>query len=362
MLCKMGFELNESGDKCIDINECTRGTHKCQPTQICKNYHGYYTCECPPGHHLNKITGQCEDLDECRMFRPCRLASSKCVNLIGSFRCDCKEGFEKKYINECGDIDECLQTPGLCEHNCINIYGTYRCSCKQGFTLNSDNRTCTDIDECERFKDKRLCIGTCKNVPGSYTCECPPGYELGSDGRVCIDIDECQESNVCLRDEVCLNTRGGYKCYRIKCPPNYVKDSEHKARCKRMQSYCDLRDYQCLLMPEQYTYQYITLVSNLPMTRDINLFRIKGPEWYSSRAQFSMKLLDVNCPAGVQKVNERWFRKVDDQFNSMVLYLVKPIQGPQEIKLQIELTLFQGNTIIGNAVVYIIIVVSEYTF
>lgn len=48
-----------------------------------------------------------------------------------------------------------------------------------------DSRTCTDIDECEKFKDSKLCIGTCQNTPGSYACTCPPGYKLGSDERVC---------------------------------------------------------------------------------------------------------------------------------------------------------------------------------
>lgn len=48
------------------------------------------------------------------------------------------------------------------------------------------SRTCADMDECERFKDRTLCIGTCKNIPGSYTCECPSGYKLGNDGRVCV--------------------------------------------------------------------------------------------------------------------------------------------------------------------------------
>lgn len=52
-----------------DVNECTRGTHKCNPTQICKNYQGYYTCECPTGHHFNKKTDMCEDMDECKIFR-----------------------------------------------------------------------------------------------------------------------------------------------------------------------------------------------------------------------------------------------------------------------------------------------------
>lgn len=49
-------------------------------------------------------------------------------------------------------------------------------------------RTCSDIDECEKFKDRGLCIGQCNNVPGSYACSCPEGYRVGSDGRTCQGI------------------------------------------------------------------------------------------------------------------------------------------------------------------------------
>lgn len=130
-----------------------------------------------------------------------------------------------------------------------------------------------------------------------------------------------------------------------------------------MQSLCDPRDYKCLLQPEQYTYQYITLVSNLPLSNGhIQLFQIKGPQWLSSKAEFSMKLLDVACPYGVRKVDDGYFQKVTDQINTMALYLIKPIQGPQEMKLQIEMRLFSNNMVIGNAIVYIIIVVSEHPF
>jgi hypothetical protein len=38
------------------------------------------------------------------------------------------------------DIDECAESPGLCEQNCVNIWGSYRCSCSQGFSLQHDNR------------------------------------------------------------------------------------------------------------------------------------------------------------------------------------------------------------------------------
>lgn len=49
-------------------------------------------------------------------------------------------------------------------------------------------RTCSDINECEKFKDKYLCVGSCENIPGSYACTCPAGYKLGSDGRTCQGI------------------------------------------------------------------------------------------------------------------------------------------------------------------------------
>jgi hypothetical protein len=42
------------------------------------------------------------------------------------------------------------------------------------------------------------------------------------------DIDECATPNVCRADETCLNTRGGYYCNAIVCPPNYVRDQDHR--------------------------------------------------------------------------------------------------------------------------------------
>lgn len=42
------------------------------------------------------------------------------------------------------------------------------------------------------------------------------------------DIDECARPGVCRAEETCLNTRGGYYCNAIVCPPNYVRDTEHR--------------------------------------------------------------------------------------------------------------------------------------
>ena len=42
------------------------------------------------------------------------------------------------------------------------------------------------------------------------------------------DVNECSSGNVCRSEEVCLNTRGGYRCNRISCPPNYERDDAHR--------------------------------------------------------------------------------------------------------------------------------------
>lgn len=356
LLCKMGYELNEEGDKCIDINECSRGTHTCTSTFVCKNGPGYYKCECPPGHVKNPRTEDCEDIDECRMYKPCG-SNSECINNKGSYECVCKDGF-RKFPNYCEDIDECNETPGLCEHNCVNIWGSYRCTCNSGFTLHLDNRTCIDVDECEKFKSKHLCIGNCKNVPGSYVCDCPPGYKLGSDGRVCIDIDECVQ-NVCAANDICVNTKGSYKCFQIDCPPGYIRDPNHKSKCKRI---CDARDYQCLNKPDQYTYQYITFTSNLPIVEHIQLFQVKGPQWPQSRVQFNLSFMNANCPYHVQKATRSYFREQYKGFNAMQLLLVKPLEGPQEIQLKIDMTIYLNGKLADSIVIYIIILVSEYSF
>lgn len=45
--------------------------------------------------------------------------------------------------------------------------------------------------------------------------------------RFLADIDECLET-VCGPEEICVNLRGGHKCYHVECPANYIRDSEHK--------------------------------------------------------------------------------------------------------------------------------------
>ena len=125
----------------------------------------------------------------------------------------------------------------------------------------------SDVDECQLFQSSpqtRLCLHDCLHLPGSYRCLCPPGYLLRADRNTCegksggcrarsipqdqgcggeqggrprsphataTDVNECTgKQHNCTQGDLCINTFGGHRCVRPKCPPprhntSYVKTS-----------------------------------------------------------------------------------------------------------------------------------------
>uniref|UniRef100_A0A3Q0SIJ0 Fibulin 5 n=1 Tax=Amphilophus citrinellus TaxID=61819 RepID=A0A3Q0SIJ0_AMPCI len=141
------------GRSLCNINECETNSHHCNPTQLCINSEGGYTCSC-----------------------------QLCANIPGSYSCSCNPGFILNPDSRtCQDVDECADEP--CSHGCFNTYGSYMCNCNEGFELASDGTTCIDLDECS-FSDF-LCQYRCVNTPGSFSCICPPAYYVHEDGRSC---------------------------------------------------------------------------------------------------------------------------------------------------------------------------------
>ncbi|ESO92534.1 hypothetical protein LOTGIDRAFT_88990, partial [Lottia gigantea] len=69
-----------------------------------------------------------------------------------------------------------------CDDICVNFYGSYECRCFNGYSLNSNKRSCDDINECTVYGP---CDHICRNTPGSYNCQCKTGYTLDSNGKTC---------------------------------------------------------------------------------------------------------------------------------------------------------------------------------
>ncbi|KYN31855.1 Fibrillin-3 [Trachymyrmex septentrionalis] len=367
LICGPGFILDPvTGQYCVDVDECREGTHECGKNQVCENRRGGYHCICPPGHAVGP-NNDCVDIDECSYAIGICGPNSRCENTVGSFKCLCGEGFENvgEASGTCQDVDECQRTPGLCQHVCFNVWGSYRCGCQAGFRLNADNRSCSDIDECTEFKDSHLCIGICENTPGSYACKCPEGYRLGNDGRTCQDIDECEAGQVCRdAEETCQNTRGSFRCNRINCPSGYHRDPMRKNRCVRSSRFCRMDDLACLRSPSHYSYNFITFVSMLPMpsTGQLELFTMRGSYQSESTVHFTMALVDVRAPPGVERATESCFALKRPAPSQAVLVLTRTIPGPQEIELDLTMEIYQDATFVGSAIAKILIFVSQYEF
>lgn len=365
--CFAGYEMNEAGTQCVDIDECAKGTHQCVGNEVCSNRQGSYVCFCPRGFRRN-AQRQCADINECESYhgRVCG-NNADCENTEGSFICKCKAGFKQAANGlSCVDVNECEETPGICQHNCINVWGSYYCTCNAGYVLNSDNSTCSDVDECEKARNRgHLCIGLCVNVPGSFKCTCPDGYTLAADGRTCKDNNECDAGNVCRGiGEQCINTRGGYKCNTITCPDNYVRDSRRENRCERLVSYCPVGDDTCRLKPLSYSYNFLPLASNLtlPSVGEVDIFTMRGPLWSTTTVQFELKLEYVEASPEIAAVTRDFFKLKRTAYNQAVLSLVKPIIGPQEVQLSLNMKLYQQGQFSGTAVAKLLLYVSEYNF
>ena len=78
------------------------------------------------------------------------------------------------------DINECVETPSVCEQSCTNTVGSFVCGCNAGFELQSDGRSCNGElcagkDGNSRCLAKDLCVGdwSSLSVIIERTVRCP---------------------------------------------------------------------------------------------------------------------------------------------------------------------------------------------
>ncbi|GFT41556.1 putative vitellogenin receptor, partial [Nephila pilipes] len=106
---------------------------------------------------------------ECRGFRcndnSCIPAKWKCDG-----QTDCSDGSDEEL---CPKSDVCTGVD--CSQKCRATSRGPECYCDDGYSLDSDNKTCSDINECliEGF-----CSQQCTNLVGSYKCSCLEGFVL----------------------------------------------------------------------------------------------------------------------------------------------------------------------------------------
>lgn len=338
--CPLGYE--PQGDSCVDIDECEREEHDCQPSQQCINTLGAFTCQCPDGYR--KVGTECIDIDECR-YRYCQ---HRCVNVPGSFSCQCEPGFQLAGNNRsCIDVNECdMGAP--CSQRCYNTYGTFLCRCDQGYELGPDGFACNDIDECSY--SSYLCQYQCVNEPGKFSCVCPEGYQLLGT-RLCQDINECETGeHQCGEAQTCVNIHGRYQCVDAnRCQDPYVQVSEN--RCV-----CPVNKPACRDLPFSIVHRYMSITSERSVPSDI--FQIQAtsvsPGAYNT---FRIRSGDDNGDFYIRQINNI----------SAMLVLARAVSGPREYTLDLEmvsvnpLLSYQGSYQTSSAL-RLSIYVGPYTF
>lgn len=336
--CEPGYQADSRSGKCVDIDECARGTHDCTSSQKCINRGGSFICDCPDGFRQT-AEGVCQDVDECAYGNVCPF-NAGCTNTQGSYRCECNPGL-KQEGRVCVDIDEC-QEPNRCQHGCVNMIGSYHCTCETGYQLSTDQRTCEDIDECRTYANRgQVCAGECTNLPGSYRCSCPEGWRSLSNGRTCQDIDECAEGTArCQGQEaMCYNTRGSYKCPQIQCPSGFVRTPlgprRNSVRCKRISFTCRQNDYECINAPISLSYNFLSFPENVKIPSD--LFAMSGPQTTEKIFDWELKVVKVTpLRANSVQVNRGYFDlKVGP--GEAVVALNYRVSGPQDIELELKM-------------------------
>ena len=93
--CNTGYDGRGFSGECRDLDECFLNTHSCDDeSQNCRNTEASYICLCNAGF---KAEGdQCVNINECSDFTHKCDPNAFCTDLTPRYRCTCKEGYEGK--------------------------------------------------------------------------------------------------------------------------------------------------------------------------------------------------------------------------------------------------------------------------
>ena len=75
-----------------------------------------------------------------------------------------------------------------------------------------------------------------------------------------------------------------------------------------------------------------------------------------------MNLVTIKTYKQIRTVNETYFKISNIDYNLVLVTLVKSIEGPQDIELQITMDVFSNGMLSTSVVTRLIIFVSEYEF
>ncbi|KAK8777062.1 hypothetical protein V5799_029593 [Amblyomma americanum] len=187
-------------DMCDGYADCHNGwdEHNCS-APVCQSAEFF----CPGTKRCILQSWLCDGDDDCgdamdELLARCRPAtippSTNAPCWSDQFQCGSHECIAWSSVcdgrTDCADFSDegshcehhCATANGGCAHICRESPSGPLCSCRPGYRLNSDRKSCDDVDEC---LSPGHCSHFCQNSKGGYKCTCAAGYALGADRRYC---------------------------------------------------------------------------------------------------------------------------------------------------------------------------------
>lgn len=166
------------------------------------------------------------------------------------------------------------------------------------------------------------------------------------DGRTCQDVDECTQgiANCNGENDICVNTRGGYKCETVICPSGFVKapaigTRNNNVKCQRTTFVCPQGDVECLYAPLSFSVNFITFPNEIRVPAD--LFTMRGPLSPYRRLDFELELKSARDPVtGTTNVNREFFHLKEVAPNEVVVQLLRQVPDTQDIELQLNMKIY----------------------
>ncbi|NWX19446.1 FBLN7 protein, partial [Aegotheles bennettii] len=293
----------------------------------------------------------CRSIDDCSS-NPCA-NSGTCVDGNQSYTCLCLQGWAGPSCQN--PVHACSNASFSRQPRCAEGRpGTRRCTCDPGFQLRAGG-VCHDVDECRLFQSSpqtQLCLYDCLNLPGSYRCLCPPGYLLRADRNTCEDVNECTgKQHNCTQGDLCINTFGGHRCVRPKCPPprhntSYVKTSTFQ--CER--NPCPMESRACRLAATSISFHYLPLQANRTVPHV--LFKMSTTRFVGDSLRFAI--------TGGRRQGVFTVRRSNRQTGELVL--TSPVAGPATLEVELEMSEFSRKVLLGKHIFKVTAFVSPYEF
>ncbi|NXX20187.1 FBLN7 protein, partial [Podargus strigoides] len=329
---------------CRSIDDCS--SNPCANGGTCMDGNRSYTCLCPrgwsgPSCQSPVYACRCPywvTLSNASFSRQPRCAEGR----PGARRCSCDAGFQMRAGSVChGKRGGRMAEGGKLR---LSIDGSP-----------SHLLFPPDVDECQLFQSSpqtRLCLHACLNLPGSYRCLCPPGYLLHTDRNTCEDVNECAgKQHNCTQGDLCINTFGGHRCVRPKCPlprhnTSYVKTSAFQ--CER--NPCPMESRACRAAATSISFHYLPLQANRTVPHV--LFKMSTSRLVGDSLRFAIM--------GGRGQSIFAVRRSDRQTGELVL--TSPVAGPATLEVELEMSEFSRKVLLGKHIFKVTVFVSPYEF